>query len=235
MLLEICANSYQSAENAQISGANRVELCIDLSNDGITPSDSLLKKVAKKITIPVFVLIRPRSGNFIYSEIEFEIMKQNIILCKNLGYNGIVSGVLNQDNSIDINRTKELIELSHPMSFTFHRAFDCINKPKEAISQLIEMGADRVLTSGQQKRAEDGIKLLKELKEIGGEKIIILVGGGINSNNAKIFKNEGFEEIHASASIDIEQTRDNSSFGLSPYTVSSVKKIKGILNVISCL
>jgi len=122
MILEICANSYQSAVNANIAGAHRIELCSEISVGGTTPSYGLLKKVMADIDIPVHVLIRPRSGNFTYSDIEFDIMKENIRLCKDLGCAGIVSGVLHEDNSIDIKRTSELIELSKPMSFTFHRA-----------------------------------------------------------------------------------------------------------------
>jgi copper homeostasis protein len=109
MKLEICANSYQSALNAEKAGADRIELCSELSVGGITPSYGLLKKISKEITIPINVLIRPRSGNFQYSEEEFSLMKENIKLCKELGFNGIVSGVLNIDNSIDIERTKKLI------------------------------------------------------------------------------------------------------------------------------
>ena len=148
MILEICANSYQSAVNAEIASAHRIELCSEISVGGITPSLGLLKKVLQSLTIPVHVLIRPRSGNFTYSDKEFEIMKENIRLCKDLGCAGIVSGVLHEDNSIDLKRTKELIELSKPMSFTFHRAFDIVSKPKEALLQLIALGVHRLLTSG---------------------------------------------------------------------------------------
>jgi copper homeostasis protein len=131
MKLEICANSYQSALNAEKAGADRIELCSELSVGGITPSYGLLKVVSENITIPVFVLIRPRSGNFNYSDAEFDIIKNNIKLCKKLGLKGIVSGVLNDDNTIDIKRTQELIELSSPLSFTFHRAFDCVPNAKK--------------------------------------------------------------------------------------------------------
>jgi copper homeostasis protein len=136
MILEICANSYQSAVNANIAGAHRIELCSEISVGGTTPSYGLLKKVMADIDIPVHVLIRPRSGNFTYSDIEFDIMKENIRICKDLGCAGIVSGVLHEDNSIDIKRTSELIELSKPMSFTFHRAFGCGIKTKRSITSI---------------------------------------------------------------------------------------------------
>lgn len=131
MVVEICANSYQSALNAQNAGAKRIELCSELASGGITPSYGLLKQVIDTLSLSVYVLIRPRSGNFNYSEEEFDVMKQDIQLCKNLGYQGIVSGVLNKDNTIDIERTKELIELSKPLEFTFHRAFDCVKTQKK--------------------------------------------------------------------------------------------------------
>ncbi|MGK0457666.1 MAG: copper homeostasis protein, partial [Polaribacter sp.] len=159
MKLEICANSYQSAINAQKAGADSVELCSELSVGGITPSYGLLKKVSQKITIPVNVLIRPRSGNFHYSEEEFSLMKENIKLCKELNFNGIVSGVLHPDNTIDIERTKKLIAVSKPLSFTFHRAFDCVENSKEALKKLIDLGVNLVLTSGKQDKAEEGIEL----------------------------------------------------------------------------
>ncbi len=150
MKLEICTNSYQSAKNAQDAGAHRIELCQELAVGGITPSYGLLKEVIGNLKIPVFVLIRPRGGNFVYSNAEFDIMKIDIQLCKDLGCHGIVSGVLNSDKTIDLKRTKELIELSQPLPFTFHRAFDVIVNSKEALEQLIDLGVERVLTSGQE-------------------------------------------------------------------------------------
>jgi len=200
MLLEVCASNYQSAFNAQQAGADRIELCSELAVGGITPSFGLLKEVIDTLDIPVFVLIRPRSGNFTYSDAEFEIMKKNIELSKELGVSGIVSGVLNRDNSIDIERTKVLVNLANPLPFTFHRAFDWAPDPTEALEQLIELGVDRVLTSGQAANSEKGLGLLNKLRIQAKGRISILPGGGINSSNAAIFKASGFNEIHASAS-----------------------------------
>ncbi len=229
MLLEICANSYQSAINAQDAGAHRIELCQELSVGGITPSCGLLKQVINNLEIPVFVLIRPRGGNFVYSDDEFEIMKIDIQLCKNLGCQGIVSGVLNADKTIDINRTRELVELSKPLPFTFHRAFDEVVFPKQALEHLIGLGVDRVLTSGQETSAELGLKLLQELNRISKGRITILAGGGISAENASKFKNAGLNEIHASASSKFET--DDSLFSM-PRTYSDPKRIKAILNAI---
>ncbi|MDD7913093.1 copper homeostasis protein CutC [Polaribacter ponticola] len=231
MKLEICANSYLSAINAQKAGADRIELCSELSVGGITPSYAILKKISEEITIPVNVLIRPRSGDFCYIDDEFSLMKENILLCKKLGFNGIVSGVLNTDNSIDIERTKELVELSKPLSFTFHRAFDCVDNPQESLQQLIDLKVDRILTSGQKLKAENGIYLLIELQQLAKDKLIILPGSGINAKNARIFKVAKFKEIHASASkiIDKESTI---FFDKTPQTISDFENIKEILNVI---
>ena len=232
MILEICANSYQSAVNANIAGAHRIELCSEISVGGTTPSYGLLKKVMADIDIPVHVLIRPRSGNFTYSGKEFDIMKENIRLCKDLGCAGIVSGVLHEDNTIDIKRTSELIELSKPMSFTFHRAFDVVSKPKEALHQLLNLGVNRLLTSGQQEKAESGIDLLIELQKLAKNKLTILPGSGINSENCIHFKNNDFTEIHSTAS-KIISNRTHPYFGNTPQIVSDIDRIKSILDSIA--
>jgi copper homeostasis protein len=157
MEIEICANSFQSALNAQNACADRIELCAELAVGGVTPSYGLLKQVLSKLSIPVYVLIRPRSGDFCYSDDDFEIIKQDINLCKKLQCDGIVSGVLHQDMTIDIQRTKELVDLADPLPFTFHRAFDSVPNPLQAVQQLDEMGVERILTSGQQSNAIDGL------------------------------------------------------------------------------
>ena len=231
MKLEVCANSYQSAKNAQDAGAHRIELCQELSVGGITPSYGLLKKVSEELSIENCVLIRPRSGNFVYNDTEFELIKHNIKICKDLKCHGIVSGVLNADNTIDVGRTKELIELSRPLSFTFHRAFDCVPNPFETLEQLIDLGADRILTSGQERSAEKGIELLKKLKEKANNRIGILPGSSINSKNAKRFKDAGFKEIHASASQVIKNTTQASLFDVVQKE-SHVETIKSILKTI---
>ena len=240
MLLEICASNYKSAINAEKSGAHRIELCQELAIGGITPSYGLLKQVVKELSIPIFVLIRPRSGNFTYSDEEFEIMKKDIQLCKELGVSGIVSGVLNNDNSIDEKRTQELVELSKPLSFTFHRAFDWVPNPTEALEQLITIGTDRILTSGQETSAEMGIELLTKLKDQADSKIVILPGGGINSSNAKKFAEKGFDEIHASAT-KIETSNEAPSISMNSTKFlddaieyySDKEKIKDILSEVS--
>lgn len=231
MKLEICANSYQSALNAEQAGAHRIELCSELNSGGITPSYGLIQKIVSELSIETFVLIRPRSGNFVYSEAEFDIMKQDIVKCKSLGVNGIVSGALMKDNTIDIERTKELISLAYPLPFTFHRAFDLVTNPTESIQQLIDLKVNRVLTSGQKNKALDGIMLLIDLKEKFSNQIIILPGSGLNSNNVGDFKKAGFTEVHASASVTIEESTAL-NFDEISQTVSDSEEIKRILNII---
>lgn len=231
MLLEICANSYQSAVNAQEGGAHRIELCTELSVGGITPSYGLIKQVVEVLSIPVFVLIRPRSGNFFYSDEDFKIIKQDILICKNLGVQGIVSGVLNENSTIDLQRTQELVKLSKPMQFTFHRAFDCVPNPLESLEQLIDLGVNRVLTSGQQAKAMEGIQLLYTLQEQAKKRITILVGSGVNAENVRLFKKASFEEIHASASKVID-AQSSEYFGSTLQTVSDIETIQSILKVI---
>ncbi|MCA0130995.1 copper homeostasis protein CutC [Winogradskyella alexanderae] len=229
MLLEICANSFQSAKNAQEAGAHRIELCQELSVGGLTPSYGLLRLVKEKLHIPIHILIRPRSGNFIYTAEEFEQMQKDIALCRELNFDGIVSGILKKDKTIDIERTKALIDLARPLSFTFHRAFDEVMNPLIALKQLIELGVERVLTSGQKSSAEQGIELLKHLKTQSKGEIIIMPGSGINASNLNVFKANAFSEIHSSASSKVSQSE---SLFSEDQTVSDINKIRTILHAI---
>ena len=205
MIIEVCAESYEYALKAEKAGADRIELCKDLYLDGLTPDYESAKKTIDSLNIPVFILIRPRKGDFIYSNEEFELMKNNIAKFKEMGCKGIVSGVLNSDNSIDLNRTKELIELSRPLEFTFHRAFDVVSYPFKEIENLIKLGAERVLTSGQKDKAIKGLELLEDLQKKVNNDIIIMPGSGINVLNIDSFKN--FSEIHGSfKEININQS-----------------------------
>ena len=196
MIIEVCANSYESAINAEQGGADRIELCKDLYLDGLTPTYETAKKTIDELNIPVFILIRPREGDFNYSNEEFELMKADIVKFKEMGCKGIVSGVLNEDKTVDLERTKELIELTRPLEFTFHRAFDVVTDPFKEIENLIELGIERVLTSGQKDKAIEGLKLLKELKEKVKNRIKIMPGSGITIDNFKKFNS--FGEIHGS-------------------------------------
>ena len=196
MIIEVCAESYEYALKAEKAGADRIELCKDLHLDGLTPDYESAKKTIDSLNIPVFILIRPREGDFIYSNEEFELMKQDILKFKEMGCKGIVSGVLNDDNSIDVKRTKDLIELSRPLEFTFHRAFDIVSDPLKEIEILIRLGVDRILTSGQKNKATEGLYLLEKLNNISKKRIVIMPGSGISNTNFKKFNS--FNEIHGS-------------------------------------
>ena len=223
MILEVCANSYESAINAEKGGAHRIELCENLAVGGLTPNFDLAKKVISELNIPVFILIRPRKGDFNYSKNEFEQIKKDIILFKDLGCKGIVSGILTKDKNLDINRTKELIKLSRPLEFTFHRAFDEVINPIETLHQLIKLKVNRLLTSGQKKTAIDGIDMIKKLIILSNNKIKIMPGSGINSKNIVEFTKLSLNEIHGSFS---KQEKNNKSTSNINMILNCLKLIK---------
>lgn len=213
MIVEICANSFESARAAARAGADRIELCTELSVGGLTPSYGVIEKVKRELEIPVHVLIRPRSGNFTYTEAELEVMLQDIEVCKNLGCAGIVSGVLTREHEIDLKATEQLKGAASQIEFTFHRAFDWCADPLKGLQQLKEFGVDRLLSSGQESSAIEGIEILSRLKAASGDRLQIMPGGGISIQNIQAFKERGFEAVHLSATKKV-QTLDR------PPTVS---------------
>lgn len=198
---EVCANSVESCLAAQIGGADRVELCAGIPEGGTTPSygDILMaRKLLEKTRL--HVIIRPRGGDFLYSELELEIMLKDVENARALGADGVVFGCLTREGDVDIPAMKKLMKASQGMYVTFHRAFDVCRNPKEALEQLIDLGCERVLTSGQQATAELGIPLLRELQLQAGNRIILLAGCGVNEGNiAKIAAETGIHEFHFSA------------------------------------
>ena len=200
MILEICANSVHSALAAQNAGAHRVELCENLSEGGTTPSYGTLLITRKLLSIEIYVLIRPRAGDFLYSNEEFEVMKADIEICKKLNCDGVVIGILTQNGEVDVERTRELVNLAKPMGVTFHRAFDRCSNPSMALEQIIETGCERILTSGLKASANDASTLLKQLVDQANGRISIMPGAGVNANNIKeLSKKTGAREFHASA------------------------------------
>jgi copper homeostasis protein len=201
-ILEIACFNYESALIAQKGGADRIELCEDFLSGGITPNIDLVKKLKMELSIPIFAMIRPRAGNFLYSEEEFQVMKRDILFFKNCGIDGFVFGILNDNNEIDKQRNKELVLIASPLPCTFHRAFDKVADAVKSLEILIDCGFSRVLTSGLQNSAMDGKVLLSELIELSGDRIIIIPGGGIRSDNLSIIKNTTHaKEFHSSAII----------------------------------
>jgi len=202
--VEVCVDSVETAITAEKSHAVRVELCADLYNGGTTPSYGMIHNVRNNIRIPLFVLIRPRGGDFCYSEADFNVMLFDIEMCSKLKVNGVVFGVLQANGDVDITRTKIFVEKARlfGMSVTFHRAFDMTRDPFSALQTLIDLGVDRVLTSGQRSSCIEGLLLLKAITEKANNRIIIVPGGGISETNVKaIVEACNVKEFHVSARI----------------------------------
>ncbi len=202
MIVEICVVDSQSALAAEQGGADRVELCADMTVGGTTPSGGTTTVVCRELRIPVHVLIRPRAGDFILDRLDLEIMLEDIALARRAGARGVVLGALRPDRSVDHVFMERLITASRPMSVTFHRAFDATRDPFEALESLIELGIDRVLTSGGAGQALNGAAELARLVEAARGRISILAGGGVNAGNAaEILITTGVREIHAGSSV----------------------------------
>jgi len=200
--LEICVFNTATAIAAAEAGADRIELCENYANGGTTPSYGYLKTTREKVSIPIFPMIRPRGGDYFHRPEEIEIIQKDIALCKELGFDGVVFGLLNRDGSIDRENTARLVELAYPLDVTFHRAFDRCKNPLEALETIIACGCTRILTSGQYPKAPDGKALIKELVDLADDRIIIMPGSGINSINlTEMMAYTGAKEFHTSARI----------------------------------
>ncbi|PIE25019.1 MAG: copper homeostasis protein CutC [Planctomycetota bacterium] len=200
ILIEACVSSVPCAMEAQRGGARRVELCDNLWDGGTTPSAGAIEAARRELSIGLNVIIRPRGGDFVYTELEMAIMRRDVELAKELGADGIVIGMLHPDGSLQLEQYRELIELARPMSVTSHRAFDMCRDPMEALEQLIELGVDRILSSGQRPSAMEGSELLAELVEKAGERILIMPGVGINTGNiGELIRRTGAREYHVFA------------------------------------
>lgn len=195
-IFEACVGNYNEAIRAEALGANRIEFCDNLLEDGTTPSFGNIKKAIKTLKVPVMVIIRPRGGNFEYSEDEAEIMLEDIRMCKEIGAYGVVIGAL-KGNKIDLDLTKKLVEDAKPMKITFHMAFDSIEDKKGAIDELVELGVHRILTKGGMENALAGKDVLRDLVEYANDRIIIMPGKGVNKENRDyILEYTGAKEIH---------------------------------------
>jgi len=202
---EICANGVESCLAAQEGGADRVELCAGIPEGGTTPSYGEIKVARKLLTkTKLHVIIRPRGGDFLYSPLEMERMEEDIKVCKQLGVDGVVIGCLTEDGEVDMEQNRRLVELAKPMSVTFHRAFDRAANPLKALEDIIALGCDRILTSGQQPKAVEGVALLAELKKVAAGRIILLAGCGVNEDNIrKIYDAADIHEYHFSARVSV--------------------------------
>jgi copper homeostasis protein len=241
--LEICIDSVQSALNAQEAGASRVELCDNLPEGGTTPGYGTIVWARNNLRIGLHVIIRPRGGDFLYSDLEYDIMRREIDVCGEAGADGIVLGILRSDGTVDVERTAKLIELARPMSATFHRAFDMCRDPVRSIEDVIASGADRLLTSGLRNSAEEGSALLRDLVIQARQRIIIMPGSGITEVNIEaIAKFTGAREFHLSARKAVESDmtfrREGITMSGSPgynefaRKVADPEKIKRIISIL---
>jgi copper homeostasis protein len=204
LTIEVCVDSVESAMAAERGGADRVELCDNLLEGGTTPSAGAIAIARERLGIKLHVIIRPRGGDFCYSDVEFAVMRHDVALAKQLGADGVVIGILTSDGEVDVDRTRELIELARPLSVTFHRAFDMARDPYRALEDLIGLGVDRVLTSGQEPSVIEGLDLIAELVRIAGDRVIIMPGGGTERNIKKVVERSGVREVHVTGTTSVE-------------------------------
>jgi copper homeostasis protein len=203
--LEICANSLTSALAAQEGGATRVELCDNLHEGGTTPSYGQIAMAKSRLKIPLYPIIRPRGGDFLYSDLEFEIMKADVIACKTLGCTGVVYGILTSEGKVDVERCTELKELAAPLAISFHRAFDMTSSMPEALEALIDIGFERVLSSGGSATAIEGAAVLSQLIKQAGSRIQVMPGSGIRLENVEtLVEQTSAQALHASLLVTSE-------------------------------
>lgn len=199
ILVEACVDGIRSAKAAVAGGAGRMELCVDRASGGLTPSGGMVESIREITDKPLAILIRPRAGDFLYDDDEFKVMRRDVIHARELGAEAVVIGLARRDGTIDVARTAELAALARPMDVVFHRAFDLTPNVHEALDQLIELGIDRVLTSGAAPTAQQGIPVIGRLVDQAAGRITILAGGGVRPANAKeIVDRTGVTEIHLS-------------------------------------
>ena len=202
--VEVCVDSVPSAVAAQEGGADRVELCDSLIEGGTTPSPGAIEVARRSLRIDLNVIIRPRGGDFCYSDLELEVMKADVAAAKGLGANGVVIGILDEDGAVDVKRTKLLVELARPMSVTFHRAFDMSRDPAASLEALVDLGIDRVLTTGQQDSIWDGLDLVADLVARAKDRIVVMPGGVQDRNAKAVVARTGAREVHVVGTRTVE-------------------------------
>lgn len=200
MIFEVCVDAVEGALAAQAAGAQRIELCDNLVEGGTTPSLGMLQVSRKSVAIDINVIIRPRGGDFCYSDLELEVMLRDILVAREAGASGVVIGLLNPDGGVDLERTRQLVAAARPMSVTFHRAFDLARNAAQALEDICSLGIERILTSGQKPTALEGVERIASLVRQADGRVIILAGGGINETNvAEIVAQTGVTEVHFAA------------------------------------
>jgi copper homeostasis protein len=242
MTIEVVVYNIDSALQAQLGTANRIELCDNPEEGGTTPSYGTIESVRKHVSMDMFVMIRPRGGDFLYSSYEFHAMGRDILQCQKLSVDGVVFGILNADGTLDKKRCKELVDKARPLKVTCHRAFDMTADPFQALEDCIEVGFDRILTAGQQAKAVDGVNLIQELIQKANGRISIMPGSGVNENTVEeIVSKTGATEIHFSATTFHESkmqyrnqaiagmgSNEGSEFKLRSVDAARVKKMRDL-------
>jgi copper homeostasis protein len=224
VLVEACVDAIDAAREAEQGGAGRLELCGELLQGGVTPSAGLIEAVKAKVKIPVCVLIRPRTGDFLYTDDEIDVMRRDVALCKSIGVAGVVFGVLTIDGDVDVARMKALVELARPLSVTFHRAFDFTRDREWALDTLIDLGVARVLTSGGAPTALEGAAELSRLVHRAAERIAVMAGGSITSANVSdVVRSTGVKDVHVRGAEQVRSAMRHRHAGVTlvrPVTAS---------------
>ncbi|GAB3226250.1 copper homeostasis protein CutC [Spirosoma arcticum] len=228
MTVEVCAYSLQSCLTAQAAGAHRIELCGGRAEGGTTPSAGLIQLARQHLSIPLYVMVRPRGGDFLYTNAEGAVMAADIKLAKKMGADGVVLGLLLDDGTVDVDRTIQLVELAHPLPVTFHRAFDMSRDPLEALEAVIRTGAVRILTSGQQPSAEAGLPVLRQLVRQANRRIEIMAGAGVNGANATLLIEAGVDALHLSGSArhDSPMIYRQPAVSMASFTLSEYERVE---------
>jgi len=238
--MEVCANSITSVLAAERGGAVRVELCDNLPEGGTTPSYAQIKLAKQHTNIKIYPIIRPRGGDFLYSDLEFELMKEDIKMCKSLNCDGVVTGILHKDGSIDKERCAILVALAKPMGVTFHRAFDMCNDMKKALEEVIELGFERILTSGGEASALLGAEKIKALIEQSAGRISIMPGAGVREENIQqLIHMTGAGEFHSSAKAPVASKMEFRNAALNmgaavdefSYDLTSDEMVKNLIEL----
>ena len=238
-LIEVAAFTPGSALNAAIAGADRIELCSGYSEGGLSPSTGTILYVREKVNIPVFVMVRPRIGDFVYDDVEKDVILRDIEFCKKAGVDGIVTGALDVSGNVDVSFVKQVVEAAGGLPVTFHRAFDLCSNLQQSLEDLIDCGVTRVLTAGGKNSVPEGLETIRLLAKTAGDRIIILPGGGINAQNVNsIIESTGLNEIHCSGKeLKNSRMRPKPQVSLTTrdevndhkWHESSIQKIKDII------
>lgn len=231
-IVEVVTSSVYSSIQAEKGGAKRIELCSALATAGVSPNTAMLQMVKKYVSIPVFVMVRPREGDFIYSDIEKEVMRIEINQAKDNGANGFVLGILNRNGTVNVKETKELVQYCAPLPVTFHRAFDCVPNMSEALEAIIETGCTRILTSGGKATGPEGAENLFKLHEQAAGRITVMPGGGIKPENFSQVFSQNIKEYHLSGRTIVKSEMYPTLFEMD-YAETNEESVRSVIDYIA--